>query len=488
MSYTSGMAFIRKVKTGSGAIAVQVAYKSAGKITKIIHIGSAHTTEHLESLMVIANQKLLGSQQPLFSEPNTEFQVKIKNSHSALLLELLRKQYEKIGFQKLEDNDFEYLCLGRIVEPVSKLDTIRVLNDLGVHHLNKDRLYRCLSRTSQNNYRNKISSLCFKYANKNDITLVLYDVTTLYFEIQKEDTYRKPGMSKERRLEPQIIVGLLVDQHGFPLAIHSFEGNKAETTTILPVIEDFKKQHGLSNITVVADAGMLSAKNLTALINAGYHYIVGSRLNKIPYDITEFKKNHELTDKQIICTKINDIQRIIYQYREKRATLDKHNIKKQIEKAIKIATGKITGKKNKFLTVKTKEKKLNQTLIDKAYQLAGIKGYVTDLDLPDQEIISHYQQLWNVEASFRMSKSDLRARPIFHRKRESIESHLTIVLAALAISKIIEKSTGLSIKLFVKTLRPIRSGSILINGKEYPAEPAIPEEIKNLIEKLKMGH
>lgn len=488
MSYTSDMAFIRKVKTGSGATAVQVAYKSGGKITRIIHVGSAHTAEHLESLIFLANQKLLGTQQPLFSEPNTELQVKIRNSHSALLLELLQKQYKKIGFQQLEDNDFEYLCLGRIVEPVSKLDTIRVLNDLGVHHLNRDRLYRCLARASQENYRNKISSLCFNHANKHGITLVLYDVTTLYFEIQKEDTYRKPGMSKERRLEPQIIVGLLVDQNGFPLAIHSFEGNKAETTTILPVVEDFKKQHGLSDITVVADAGMLSAKNLTALINAGYHYIVGSRLNKIPYDITEFKKNNELTDKQIICTKTNETQRIIYQYREKRATLDKHNIEKQIEKAMKIVTGKTAGKKAKFLTVKTKEKKLNQTLIDKTYQLAGIKGYVTDLDLPDQEVVGHYQKLWNVEASFRMSKCDLRARPIFHHKRESIESHLTIVLAALAISRIIEKSTGLSIKLFVKTLRPIRSGSVLINGKEYPAEPLIPEEIKNIIAKLRLGH
>jgi len=98
---------------------------------------------------------------------------------------------------------------------------------------------------------------------------VLYDVTTLYFEVQQEDDYRKPGMSKERRLEPQIIVGLLVDQNGFPLELQSFEGNKAETKTILPVVESFKQRHGLVGITVVADAGMLSADNLQALAEPG---------------------------------------------------------------------------------------------------------------------------------------------------------------------------------------------------------------------------
>jgi len=137
-----------------------------------------------------------------------------------------------------------------------------------------------LAKATEQDYRKTISQACFEYVRGQDLALILYDVTTLYFEVQKEDEYRKPGLSKERRLEPQIIIGLLVDRNGFPLAIHSFEGNKAETKTILPVLEAFQAQHELTGATVVADAAMLSAANLAALTAAGYTYIVGSRPDK----------------------------------------------------------------------------------------------------------------------------------------------------------------------------------------------------------------
>ena len=131
---------------------------------------------------------------------------------------------------------------------------------------------------------------------------------------------------------------------------------------------------------------------------------------------------------------------------------------------------------------------MNQPLIDKAYALAGIKGYVTNLVIPDEEVIAFYHQLFQVEASFRIAKSDLKARPIFHRKRDSIEAHLTIVLAALAISRSIEYQTKMSIKQFVKTLRPIRSGIVTINDRDYAVEPKIPEAVKTLFHKLHLGH
>lgn len=480
------MAFIRKVKTASGATAVQVAHKAYGRIVRIEHIGSAHTKEDLETLLALARKCLLGGQQLLFKEA-PPLKIILKQSVSGLLLEVLTGQYNYLGFNRLKDDIFTYLCVARIVEPTSKLDSIRVLDELGVPGISIDRLYRCLNQIITKDYRKTITEQCFTHA-ANGINLILYDVTSLYFEIQKEDDYRKSGMSKERRLEPQIIVGLLVDQYGFPLGLHSFEGNTAEVNTILPVIEVFKKQHGLSDITVVADAAMLSHKNLEALTTAGYTYIVGSRLQKIPYDISEYQKTKDLTDRQIITTKLTQRQRIIYQYSEKRAALDLRNIEKQITRAEKIINGTITNKKAKFLSIKTKEKKLNQNLIDKAKSLAGIKGYVTNLAISDEQVITSYHQLWHVEQSFRMSKSDLKARPIFHHKRDSIEAHLTIVLAALAIGKVIEINTGMSIKRFIRTIRPIRSGVVTINDKEYPAEAKIPPEVKALMRKLQTGH
>lgn len=481
------MAFIRKVKTASGATAVQIAHKEYGRIIRIEHIGSAHTEADLEILMALARQKLLGAQLSLFTD-FPPLKIILKKSVSNLLLQVLTEQYNLLGFGELKDDIFAYLCFARIVEPTSKLDSIRVLGGLGVSGLSKDQLYRCLGRIITRDYRSAITRQCFAHAVTKGISLILYDVTTLYFETQEEDDYRKSGMSKERRLEPQILIGLLVDQSGFPLGLESFEGNTAETNTILPVLEAFKKQHGLQDITVVADASMLSSKNLEALTKAGYTYIVGSRLHKIPYDIAEYQKTQELTDNQIITTSLKGDQRIIYQYREKRAQLDMRNIEKQIARAEKIVSGKIAVRKAKFLSVTTKDKKLNQTLIDKAKALVGVKGYVTNLDIPDEQVIASYHQLWHVEQSFRMSKSDLKARPIFHYKRDSIEAHLTIVLAALAIGKKIERRTGMSIKRFVNNLRPIRSGLVDINGIQYRAEPEIPSQIMRLMRKLQPGH
>jgi transposase len=356
-----------------------------------------------------------------------------------------------------------------------------------VDPINRNRLYRCLVKAASQDYRRQISQACFEHVQAGSLTLVLYDVTTLYFEIQEEDEYRKPGLSKEHRLEPQIIIGLLVDRNGFPLGLQSFEGNKAETRTILPVIEAFQAQHGVSKVTVVADAAMLSSSNLEALSAAGYTYIVGSRLYKVPYDIAEYQKRAEMVDQQIMVEQ-KDGYRVVYQYRVKRAALDLRNIEKQIAKARKVLSGQIPVKKMKFLSVTARSKKLNQKLIDKTRTLAGIKGYVTNLDIPDDQVIAYYHQLFQIEATFRMAKSDLRARPIYHQNREAIEAHLTIVLTALAISRNIERKTGISIKQFVKLLRPIRSGIVTFNGNDLLADAEVPETTLRVLNLLSSGH
>jgi transposase len=180
--------------------------------------------------------------------------------------------------------------------------------------------------------------------------------------------------------------------------------------------------------------------------------------------------------------------RIIYQYRAKRAALDMRNIEKQVAKAMKVLNGQAPTTKTKFLSVVAKKKQLNQKLIDKTKILAGVKGYVTNLDIPDEQVVAYYHQLFHVEATFRMAKSDLKARPIYHRKRDAIEAHLTIVLAALAISRNIERLTEISIKQFVKLLRPIRSGIVTINEREILAEAEVQELANSLLNRLNSGH
>lgn len=481
------MTYIRKVKTSSGATAVQIVKKQKGEIVHLVHIGSAHTKEELRVLLSIAKNKLQGNQLDLFPEASSSLKVGIRRTYSGLLWEILKNEYNKLGFSKLEDEVFCAMCLARLVEPTSKIDSLRVLTELGVAPPYKKKLYNCLAKAAEQKYRETISQACFEYIHGETLSLVLYDVTSLYFEVQQEDDFRKPGLSKERRLEPQIIIGLLADKNGFPLSLQSFEGNKAETKTILPIIREFQAKHRLRHVTVVADAAMLSASNLTALSAAGYSYIVGSRLTKVPYELAEFQKTDEMQDQQIIVEK-HEAYRIVYQYKAKRTTLDLRNIEKQVSKAQNIIEGKVATTRTKFLTINAKSKSLNYQLIDKARCLAGIKGYVTNLDIPDEEVIACYHQLFQVEATFRMAKSDLKARPIYHRKRDSIEAHLTVVLAALAVGKSIESQTGISIKQFVKLLRPIRSGVITINGNEVVAEPEIPVSVPSILEKLSPGH
>lgn len=202
----------------------------------------------------------------------------VTSKRSALLWQVLTEAYARLGFDAIGDEAFAQLVLARIIEPTSKADSVRVLNEIGVVSASLRTMFRSLQRATERDYRAQIATACFSNAmTDGDVSLVLYDVTTLYFEAEKEDEFRKVGYSKERRVDPQVVVGLLVDRHGFPLEIGCFEGNKAETLTIIPIVKQFAERHGIADMVVVADAGMLSSANLRDLDEAGLRFIVGSR-------------------------------------------------------------------------------------------------------------------------------------------------------------------------------------------------------------------
>ena len=168
--------------------------------------------------------------------------------------------YARLGFDVVGDPVFRDLVLCRVVEPTSKLDSVRVLAELGTKPPHVNTLYNCLQRVVGRDYRSLIATACWAHVTRTGgpgVALVLYDLTTLYFEAEKEDDLRKVGMSKERKVDPQITVGLLVARDGFPLDVHVFDGNKAETKTLIPVITAFQERHQISDMVVVADAGML---------------------------------------------------------------------------------------------------------------------------------------------------------------------------------------------------------------------------------------
>lgn len=483
--------------TASGATAVQVVYKHGSDIVRIEHIGSAHSPLELDLLIARAHEHM-DFEQPrldLFASGPEGF---TEGSYSRLLWDTLSSQYDALGFAVLDDEVFRQLVVARMIEPTSKSDTIRVLAGLGLDAPSNTGIHRCLRRIVDKDYRSGVSACCLEHASAHSLTLLLYDVTTLYFEAQREDEYRKPGMSKERRLEPQITVGLLVGRDGFPLEVQSFEDNRAEVKTIMEVLDSFRARYGLDEMTVTADAAMLSSGNIQALEDAGYHYVIGSRIAKTPYEIAEFSKQPGavLEDGQVFDTDVmmntgkktaRVTRRVIYQYREKRARMDLLNIDKLLAKAQRMVDGQAEFKHNRFLKVTGSTKRINHELVAESRLKAGIKGYVTDLDIPAREVIDAYHQPFEVERSFRMAKSDLLARPIFHRKRDSIEAHLTIVFAALAISRRMQEKTGMTIRRFREVLAPLRTSVVSINGTLHEFPPKLDDGTLAVLRALGTG-
>jgi hypothetical protein len=469
------MSYVRTVRTASNATAVQIVHSNRRGSREIEHIGSAHTPAEVEILKTIARQRMHANQDALDlddGQPGDD-EAPIVSSRARHLWEVLCTAYEVLGLDQAcgHDEVFKLLALARVVEPVSKLDSIRVLTEIGITPPSYPTIKRRLPVYATVEWRQRLAAACAAHVRLGPATLVIYDVTTLYFQTDQGDGFREPGFSKERRLEPQITVGLLTDARGFPLMVHAFEGNKAETKTILPVIQAFAAAHQLPEVTVVADAGMLSEANLAALEDAGLRFIVGARIPEMPYQVGEWHRRHPgepipdgqvFTQPWVMGAKADPRKRtIFYQYRADRARRTLHGIDQQIAKAEKAVAGQAAVKRNRFIHLTGATKSINRQLEAKARALAGLKGYVTNLEAATAEyVMGAYHQLWQIEKSFRMSKSDLRARPIYHHKRDSIEAHLTIVFAALAVSRWLEHETGWSINKLVKTLRPYRSIAI----------------------------
>ena len=267
-----------------------------------------------------------------------------------------------------------------------------MLADLGAPAPALRTLFRSLKRCQDNGYRDAIARACarFSAAAGGLSALVMYDCTTLHFETGDEDAgprgLRKVGMSKEHRAGPQAQVGLLVDPSGFPLEVHLLAGNTAGTTTLLPVLTAFAERHGVIGLVVVADAGMLSAGNLNAIEDAGFSFIVGSRITRAPYDLAGHFTRHGdyFADGQILESarvmgsgKDARKRRVVYQYSARRYHRDNKTINAQIGRAGKAADGSAPLTRTRFLKVTGAARELNQETIDRARQLAGLKGYVS---------------------------------------------------------------------------------------------------------------
>lgn len=491
---------IRQIKYSSSSVSIQV-YKIENRKRVIIrHIGTARNKQEKADLLSLANDFIekMSKQMTLF-EDNLSNNILYLNQtefigvYYTFLYELISKLIIAIGFDKVKSILLLDLVVLRIFEPASKLRSIELLDEyFGIKH-RRQSYYEYAPQWLT--LKSKAESIVLAFAKKHyafDFDLLFYDVTTLYFESFEEDELRKNGFSKDNKSQqPQVLVALMVTKEGFPIAYEVFAGNTFEGHTIIPVVKKFISKNKVKKFTVVADAAMISAENILALKENGINYIVGARLGNVSNElIAEIDKNICRQDGKSIRIE-TDNGYLICSYSSVRYRKDKYEMEKQIEKAKDIISNPAKNKKLKFTKSNGQKIELNQKLIDKTQKILGIKGYYTNLDesiANNQTIIERYHELYKIEQAFRISKSDLQTRPIFHYKEEPIKLHLLICFMALVVSKHAELQTGISIKRFIHECKKVTDARLKnkLTGKEIRIRANHPPETIEILRKFNL--
>lgn len=447
--------FVRKKRNKSGVISIQVIDKSSGQYKLLKTIGSSDNTIEVDQLYqqgLDFVKHYQGQQTINFFEQ--DFKETVKESIRNIAIEgiklLLGRIYTEIGFDQVRNELLRPLVLIRLSHPASKLKTSKYLKRYFSIDIKEDRIYRYLD-TLYTEHKEELQQISFNHTKKvlgGVISVVFYDVTTIYFQIDDEDDLRKRGFSKEgKHQNPQIVLGLLVGINGYPLAYEIHQGNKFEGHTMLPIIDAFKKKYDLEKLVVIADSGLLSKSNVEELQNKGYEFILGARIKNESDSIKDKILALKLEDKSSEVIEKGNGLKLVVGYTEKRAKKDKYNRERGLQKLEqRIKAGKLTKSSinnrgyNKYLklegdvNISIDHTKFNQ---DAAWD--GLKGYLTNTNLSKEDIINNYGQLWKIENAFRVSKHDLKIRPIFHRLQQRIEAHITINFVAYKIYKELER-------------------------------------------------
>lgn len=471
--------FVRKKPNPSGIISVQIIDKSGGRYRVVRTVGSSSDATEVERLVRLGKEMIarMGGQQVLNFGATSDEEFKKAIGQSLQQVQLLGPEFilgrifDEIGFAKIPEELFRHLVLSRLVFPLSKLRTVDYLRKYNGLQLEIGQIYRYLDKFHRD-YFHQVQEISYQHTLKvlvGNLSVVFYDVTTLYFEADREDGFRVAGFSKEgKHKHPQILIGLLVSVHGYPLAYELFEGNRFEGHTMIPVIEAFKARFDLEKLVVIADSGLLSKKNVEQLKEGGYEFILGARIKQEPREMKEKILGLDLQHGQSKVLQRPDDLKMVISYSDKRAAKDAHNRERGIKRLEKsLRRGKLTKSHlnnrgyNKFLKMEGEVSiTINQDKIEQSKRWDGLKGYLTNCDLPAGEIIANYRHLWQIEKAFRISKTDLKVRPVFHYRKRRIEAHICISFCAYKVYKELERQlkhhkSGLSPTRAIDAMRTI---------------------------------
>lgn len=463
--------FIKRKKNRSGTVSIVVAEKISGYYKELTTIGIARHQEEIDSLLskgrkwIDAEQERRHPRLDLFGEERKKCEAELLSAEQMLSCItnisingadlILDRVFDNVGFNRIDDRVFRQLVKARLSYPASKAATVEYLKNHFDEDVSLSKLYRYLDKLSDNQHKivQDISVLHTKKILDGHIGVLFYDVTTLYFEADYEDELRKNGFSKEgRHQNPQIILGLLVSIGGYPLAYCIHEGNKYEGHTMLPVVTEFVRKYELEDFIVVADSGLMNNENIADLEANGYKYIIGAKIKNENRKIQEWILEQPKTDCQMVEYDKGNGQRLLVGYTKDRARKDAHNREKGIRRLEKsYHRGTLTKDNinkrgyNKFLKMEGDVKvTINYEKLEKDAKWDGLKGYLTNTNIPVNDVYAAYHNLWQVERAFRISKSKIEIRPMFHFTRRRIEAHVCICFVALKVYKELERLLKLS--------------------------------------------
>jgi len=437
------------------------------------------------------------------------------------------KLYDELGFKSIIGNParnkrsqeaLKEIVLARVANPDSKRGSVHNLETNFAVNLDLNLVYRMMDKIGDKEIL-KLNKLVYsktKSLFKEKIDVIYFDATTLYFESFSEDVFKKNGYSKDGKFnQPQVVLALMVTKEGLPVGYKAFSGDTFDGHTLIPVLKEIKEHYDLDKVVYVADAGMFNRDNLKefeTLDKEKMTYIVGARIKNMPKSIQEEILNpntyQTIDDNTKVATFAYEGKKLLVSHSLKRAKKDKFEREKGIEK-LRVKLSKEKSVKThlsnqgykKYLQLQESDSNqtnkskpcdlnivLNEQKIQEDAQWDGLKGIITNnSELTDKELLQQYSNLWQVEESFRITKHDLKVRPIYHHKEERVKAHLAISFMAYTLVRHLEHR----VRLQYKKLSPGRIRTALLGVQEsilydtkHDRKFALPSDISLDAEKI----
>jgi hypothetical protein len=336
------MLHIRVVKIKGESKSVQIVRYDNSRRIIVKHVGSASTDNDIAALAEIARSYIndITQQASLFSHKEQQNNLLLLNQceylgfYYTFLYDILCSVQSNIGYTAIADPMLNDLAIMRILEPASKLRSLELMEIYFGIRYRRQRYYESALKWLELKDAIEKQTLHFaRQAYRFDFSLLFYDVTTLYFETFQSDELRKTGFSKDNKSgQPQILIGLMVTQDGFPVAYEVFAGNTFEGHTMLPLIRSFILKHKVQHFTVVADAAMISTDNIEALRGSAINYIVGARLGNISAELLATIDNALPREDGKVTRIKTDNGYLICSFSQQRYKKDKYEMERQLEK------------------------------------------------------------------------------------------------------------------------------------------------------------